>query len=925
MRTVPLQKRLLLLALAGIFPLALSTGLALGALLREQRSQAEQAGLEVTRALATAVHGELRRSIAVLDTLAASPLLDADDSQGYDALARRVMETLPDWRAMILSNAAGQVLVHTGFPHGGMPQAQGMEITSLEHAMHTGQPSVGHLSPGPHGDWGVPVRVPVRRGGRLKYVLTGVLKPEIFLAVVQRQNVPPDGVVAVFDAANRRVARSRQGNQTVGAPPSPTLLQLMASSANEGVGVTRAVEGDRVYTTYVRLPETGWTVAVGRPTGAVEAEARRALAAYAGGFLLSLLLGGAVALTVARRISRPIVALREAATALGRGEPLRLAASDIIEVQAVADALGASAEQRARHEAERERLLDAERVARSAAEQARQRLEQLASSGSLLSRSLEPEDTLEAVASIIVPGVADWCCIDLLDAEGQLQRGIAYHADPERRRQAAELGQRLRGAAETPGSLAWAVRTGRSYHAHFGAAAELDEIDDPQLREFAAALGMRAHLVVPLVARGRILGALAAVQAESGRKLGADDRALISELARRAALALDNARLYVDAQAAREQAEQASRAKDEFLAMLGHELRNPLAPIVTALHLMARRADPASAFERGVIERQVAHLSRLVDDLLDVSRITRGKVQIERSPLDMKAVVERAMELVQPALQGRQRPVELVLTPQPARVSGDAVRLAQVVSNLLTNALKFTPPDGAIELRLAAVDGWVEVAVEDQGAGIAPELLPHVFDLFVQGEQALDRRTGGLGLGLAIVKTLVTMHGGTVAACSDGPGQGSCFVVRLPALQAELPAAASELQPAAAGPAAGRILVVDDNLDAAESLALALRDAGYEVRTEADAAAALLALDVFDAQLAVLDIGLPEIDGYELARRLRADPRRAGLRLVALTGYGREPDRARALQARFDEHLVKPVSIERLLAVFDQLLARPQG
>jgi signal transduction histidine kinase/CheY-like chemotaxis protein len=413
---------------------------------------------------------------------------------------------------------------------------------------------------------------------------------------------------------------------------------------------------------------------------------------------------------------------------------------------------------------------------------------------------------------------------------------------------------------------------------------------------------------------------MAALQAESQRMFSDDDCALLAELAQRAALALDNARLYADAQAARSQAESANRAKDEFLAMLGHELRNPLAPIVTALHLMARRGDGDSTMERRIIERQVAHLMRLVDDLLDVSRIARGKIQIERERVDLKAVVERALELTQPALERRTRAIDVDLPDGPVWVTGDAVRLAQVLGNLLSKAAKFTPPDEPIALRVRTDDAGVEIVVEDRGSGIAPELLPKVFDLFTQGEQGMDRHAGGLGLGLAIVKTLVLMHGGTVQAHSDGPGRGSRFVVRLPPAEAQAPQGTAPPRPQVPAPRAGRVLLVDDNVDAADMLGELLRHAGHEVCIAADGPSALASLDTFVPEVALLDIGLPGMDGYELAGRLRADPRTDGLRIVALTGYGREPDRARALATHFDEHLVKPVSAERLLAVTGRLL-----
>lgn len=412
---------------------------------------------------------------------------------------------------------------------------------------------------------------------------------------------------------------------------------------------------------------------------------------------------------------------------------------------------------------------------------------------------------------------------------------------------------------------------------------------------------------------------MAALQAESGRRLSGDDCALISELAHRAALALDNARLYAEAEVALKEAETANRSRDEFLAMLGHELRNPLAPIVTALHVMRLKGE-SGGDERGIIERQVAHLSRLVDDLLDVSRITQGKIQLQHELVDMRAVVTRALELTQPALDRRARPLDLELREEPACVSGDSVRLVQVVCNLLTNAAKFTPSDRAIALRLRRQDGQVVVVVEDGGKGMSAELLPRVFDLFVQSEQPLDRQMGGLGLGLSIVRTLVKMHQGTVRAESPGLGQGSTFTVMLPAAGAgaPMPVVTATRAPTMAR-AAGRILVVDDNADAAETLAVLLGRAGYDVQSHADGPEALAGFETFRPGLAILDIGLPSMDGYELARRLRA--RDASLRLIALTGYGQERDRARALAGDFDEHMVKPVAPDRLFEMIRHLLA----
>ncbi|MCM5678147.1 ATP-binding protein [Schlegelella sp. S2-27] len=920
MRNVSLRRRLLVLAAAGILPLALMSGLGLLALAQQQREQAGRAGLSLTRAMATAVDAELRRSASVLASLATSQPLDVADTAGFLELARRVQQTQPEWLSVILANRSGQALANTGFAPGA-PLPPLTEPASFNEVLRTGNWVVGPMAAGPRGSFGVAVRVPVARDGELRYVLTGVVRPQAILKVIQRQRIPDDWVVTVLDARGVCVARSRGQERYVGKPASPSLLQLMASAGAEGAGVTRTLEGEAVYTGFTRLADTGWVVAIGIPASAVEAAGDRSLAAYGGGLLLSLVLGGLAVMLVARSINRPIVALRRAAQALGRGEAQTIpSTSDIRELQELGHVLEASARQRAQAQAQRDELLAAERHARDAAEQARRRLELLAAAGTRLSHALEQSTALEAIAAIIVPGVADWCRVDLLDENGELRRALTHHSDPEKARRGAELAEVLRAAPTQMASMAWVVQTGRSHVGCCASPGELQGATDPDLQAFARAIGLRAYFVAPLIARGRTLGAIAALQAESGRDFSQDDCALVSELAHRAALALDNARLYAEAEAALREAQRAHRAKDEFLAMLGHELRNPLAPIVTALHLMKLR-DPGEAggVERRIIERQVSHLSRLVDDLLDVSRITQGKVQIEREHVDMKDVVARAIELTQPVLQTRSKPLELHLPEGAAAVWGDPVRLAQVLCNLLINAAKFTPADRAIRLMLQMEGAEVVTRVEDEGSGIAPELLPRVFDLFVQGEQPLSRHVGGLGLGLAIVRTLVQMHGGSVDAHSDGPGRGSCFVVRLPAAPQQAP---SVIAPTVtAQPAGGAsVLVVDDNADAAESLALLLDALGYQTRAAFDGASALAVLETFVPRVALLDIGLPGMDGYQLARRLKGDARLAALKLVALTGYGTDADRRRARSEGFDAHLVKPVQVEQLLAVLNELI-----
>ncbi|HUJ60971.1 MAG TPA: PAS domain S-box protein [Kofleriaceae bacterium] len=367
-----------------------------------------------------------------------------------------------------------------------------------------------------------------------------------------------------------------------------------------------------------------------------------------------------------------------------------------------------------------------------------------------------------------------------------------------------------------------------------------------------------------------------------------------------------------DDRARRLAAEHANRAKDEFLAMLGHELRNPLAPISTALQLMRLRGGEPSK-EQQVIERQVDHLMRLVDDLLDVSRIVRGKVQLKRRRLDLREIIAKAIEIASPVLEQKQHHLEVARMPGALAIDGDEARLVQVFSNLLVNAAKYTDTGGHISISARTLDHAMAVEVRDDGIGIEPALLPRVFDLFVQGYQGVERSRGGLGLGLTLVHTLVEMHGGTVTAYSAGPGEGSTFSVNLPlaaALDADERPAAVRAPAIAREPR--RVLVVDDNADALELLAEALAAAGHDVRTALDPAAALEIARDFRPEIAIVDIGLPVMDGYELASRLRSELGDATLAVIALTGYGQESDRARSADAGFLAHFVKPVDVQRL-------------
>ncbi len=373
------------------------------------------------------------------------------------------------------------------------------------------------------------------------------------------------------------------------------------------------------------------------------------------------------------------------------------------------------------------------------------------------------------------------------------------------------------------------------------------------------------------------------------------------------------------------------RRKDEFLAMLAHELRNPLAPIHNGMQVLrlAGRDDPTAGHVLEMMDRQIRHLVRLVDDLLEVSRITRGKIKLRRERIELSAAIRGAIETSRPLIEAAGHELTVDLPPEPMPLHADLTRLAQVLTNLLNNAAKYTPPGGHIWVSARREGAGAVVRVADTGVGIPAEVLPHVFDLFVQEERSLDRSQGGLGIGLTLVKRIVEMHGGTVEARSAGRGGGSEFTVRLP-LAAEGRGASRRGPPGANGPPMGgatppRVLAVDDNRDAVEALAMLLKLSGYEARTACDGPAALEAAADYRPDAVLLDIGMPGMDGYEVARRLRQLPATQDVLLIALTGYGDDKDRRKTQEAGFDHHLLKPLDFEALSALLPSPAPRAHG
>lgn len=572
--------------------------------------------------------------------------------------------------------------------------------------------------------------------------------------------------------------------------------------------------------------------------------------------------------------------------------------------------------QQVERQAEERVALARAQAARAAAESATRRSSFLAEASAVLVGSLEYDATLRALARQPVPFLGDFCAVAMNDESiGAVRTEISWIDEP-----GGQVHEHvLEGPVPDPALSAAIRRVSRTGEAELLPVLESRGAPAGRLTPARAVQPLNSALVVPLQARGRTLGILAVAQGVSGRKYTTDDLALARDLASRAALAIDNARLYRDIQ-------DGDRRKNEFLAMLAHELRNPLAPIRNAVQVLRKLdiRDDDLHWANDVISRQVEQMVRLVDDLLDISRITGGKIQLQREPVDVATVVARAVETSRPLIDARRHELQVTLPCEPLIVDADKVRLAQVLANLLNNAAKYTSDEGQIWLSVEFGGDEVIFRVRDSGIGISKEMLSSIFDLFTQANHSLDRSQGGLGIGLTLVRRLVELHGGSVQALSEGANRGSEFVICLPILVERMAADAptnGERQENS-GRTARRVLVVDDNEDSSRSLARLLRMSGHDTRTALDGPSALAELASFTADVVLLDIGLPGMDGFEVARAIRRLPGGTQITLVALTGYGQDDDRRRSREAGFNQHMIKPVDFGALEALIASLPGR---
>ncbi len=541
----------------------------------------------------------------------------------------------------------------------------------------------------------------------------------------------------------------------------------------------------------------------------------------------------------------------------------------------------------------------------------------LADASAALAVLVDFDSTLQKVASLAVPSFADWATVDLAEADGSLRRVSVSHVDPAKVQLAHEVHRRFPPDPHAPQGVWTILRTGRSE-----IVSEIDDellvqsIKDDELLRITRELGLKSYIGVPLTVRGKTIGVITFINAESGHLYDETDLAVAEDLASRTAIAIENAQLYGELR-------DADRRKDEFLATLAHELRNPLAPIRNGLQVMrlSGSENEVVAETRSMMERQLNQMVRLVDDLLDVSRITRDKLDLKKQQVELAAVIHSAIETSRPLIEQAGHTIKVTLPPTAVHLDADLTRLAQVFSNLLNNSAKYTPPGGRIWLIAEGFENEVTVTVRDNGLGIPAQSLPKIFQMFSQVDSNMERAQGGLGIGLTLVRRLVEMHGGTIEARSDGPGQGSEFTVRLPILELSQQIATIQREVSVAATAQRRILVVDDNRDSASTLGMMLKLMGNDIQMANDGLAAVEAAEQFRPDMILLDIGLPKLNGYDACRRIREQPWSDGMEIIALTGWGQEDDRRRSKEAGFDHHLVKPVD----LAALESLLAAPDS
>jgi PAS domain S-box-containing protein len=900
---VKIRSHLVLLVLATTLPLLLFVGAVIALFADQQRAAGEREMRDSAHTLALALDRELHASVTALEALASSDNLDRDDLSRFYQQAQQVMKARP-WNTMVLADPSGQQLMNLFRPFGTKLPPRG-DLTAHRQAIATRRPAVSNIFVGAvTRDTVVSVEVPVIRDGAPKYVLVGSLRLDALGDILTNARLSPAWTASILDGHKKVIARSRDAQQYVGKSGGP-LLSLPPPGQHEGWLKGTQDDGTPSYAAFSRSSVAPWYVVVVAPANALDAPLKR-LWLIAGLGLAILIAGLGLAMLLAQRIARPVSELAVAANALQHDEALPPLMTSVNEVNRVGASIGDAAALLRQRAKERDAILESERRARADAETAnRAKDEMLAAlergeeSARRLAALVEFSD--DAIIGKTVDGViTSWNrgaerIFGWTEAEAT-GRHITLIVPEDLRAEEGEVLARIR-RDET-----------------------VDHFETTRVTKDGRRLNISLTVSPIKDANGRVVGASTIARDVTERKSAEAERA----------------RLLSQEHAARVEAEAANRAKDEFLAVLSHELRTPLNAVVGwAKMLHAGEVDPDRRTRAlDTIMRNANAQVQLIDDLLDVSRVITGKMRLDVQPVDLKTVVEGALDAVGPAAAAKAIRLQPVLDPRAGPITGDPGRLQQVVWNLLSNAVKFTPKGGRIQVHLQRVNSHVEIVVSDTGIGIAAEILPFVFDRFRQADSSSTRSYSGLGLGLAVAKHLVELHGGSITAQSAGEGQGATFIVKLPLTIAEVAADAMPRVHPTAAPidrampeirlGGLRILVVDDDPDALDLALEILATAGATVRTCLSVPEGVQAVRQWRPDVLISDIEMPGEDGYSFIRRVRALSVDEGGKTpaVALTAYGRTEDRMRSLAAGYNMHVPKPVNPGELRAIIASLAGR---